>query len=310
MGTLRLSALAGLLGVACSCGESPSAPREFPSSPETPRDTAGVLFSSSWTQGPLGTTREAITDAGRWPRTYCDFAHMEGVLTVVNDVVPPNSGLTRSLRVQQRGDTECRNVQIDGFVPPATDWYARFYFRNDDTSGALDHIATIDTQAWQSLVFIERAASTSGWQWRMTTSAALPWPVNRWVYSEANSNRVVPLELGQWYRMEFHIEYIDPVNHPTRFRVWPRLYNAAGDLIGDHRHLRQIDAGQGTYAGRNDWTLASWYADGRYFEFTAPSAARNFGVGNNGAAGAVNTRRYWYFAGVEIRDDTWPGAAR
>jgi hypothetical protein len=33
----------------------------------------------------------------------------------------------------------------------------------------------------------------------------------------------------------------------------------------------------------------------------------DFGVGNNGQAGAVDTGKYWYFAGVEVRTDRWPG---
>jgi uncharacterized protein YjdB len=276
----------------------------------TPPPTgSGVLFRSDWIQGPLGDSRSAITDNGLWPRTYCDFDYMIGLLSVVDNVRPANTRLTRSLRVQQRGDTQCRNVQVDGFVPRSTDWYARFYFRNDDTSGALDHIATIDTQGWQSLVFIERRASSTGWEWRMTTTGSTGYPVNRWVFSEASSNTVTPLALGRWYRMEFHIQYIDPVNNPSRFRVWPRLYDEAGNLIGDHRHMRQIDAGRASYEGRSDWTLASWYSSGRYFTFTNLDYARNFGIGNNGAAGATNTGRYWYFAGVELRSDTWPGPA-
>jgi hypothetical protein len=33
----------------------------------------------------------------------------------------------------------------------------------------------------------------------------------------------------------------------------------------------------------------------------------DFGLGNNGQFGAADTGLYWYFAGLQIRTDTWPG---
>jgi len=30
-------------------------------------------------------------------------------------------------------------------------------------------------------------------------------------------------------------------------------------------------------------------------------------MGNNGQAGSSDTGRYWYYAGLQVRTDTWPG---
>jgi hypothetical protein len=84
------------------------------------------------------------------------------------------------------------------------------------------------------------------------------------------------------------------------------VYDANGTLILGDADFRQEDWGSATWSGRNDWTLASYYAAGHSF-CVDPSAVTSFGLGNNGQAGANDTGLAWYFAGVQIRTDRWPG---
>ena len=61
-----------------------------------------------------------------------------------------------------------------------------------------------------------------------------------------------------------------------------------------------------SWNGRDDWTLASYYAAGNSF-CVDPAWVNDFGLGNNGQQGAADTGQYWYFSGVQLRTDTWPG---
>jgi hypothetical protein len=40
---------------------------------------------------------------------------------------------------------------------------------------------------------------------------------------------------------------------------------------------------------------------------TDPVPLQSFAMGNNGQQGSVDTGLFWYFAGVQIRTDRWPG---
>jgi hypothetical protein len=268
-----------------------------------------VVFASNWATAPLGTSDQAITDNGRWTRTFCGM--FPDLLRVVDDVVPPNTNLTRSLRTVQRGADGCRAVQVDAFVPRATSWYLRFYFRNDDTQPNGDHVSKIETTAYRPLTFIRKYSSAEGYRLSMfLAGGGRSYPISEWFIYDRSTRQRVQLRLREWYRLEYFVEYIDPVNHPERFRLWPRVYDAQGTLLYDHNDFFMNDAFQATFDGRNDWSLASWYQAGRYMIFDNLDHARNFMVGNNGQTQPVATNLPWYFAGVEIRTDRWAGPAR
>jgi hypothetical protein len=88
--------------------------------------------------------------------------------------------------------------------------------------------------------------------------------------------------------------------------VHARVYDASGALILSDADFRQEDWGSSSWNGRSDWTLASYYAAGHSF-CVDPVPMRNFGLGNNGQGGALDTGLAWYFAGVQLRTDRWPG---
>src|SRR5216117_3643829 len=263
--------------------------------------SGGVLFQSNWDTA-AGTSTTAVTDGGRWPN-YWEFNNGTGVQLI--SVVSGGPNGHNALRVQQRGSTYAANVHINDVIPLATDFYVRYYMRNDDTSGSGDHIVTPDTWGYPNLTYMRKYSGASGWNFVVSMyGCGFVYPISHWGPSLKLAN-------GQWYRFEYYVHYVDA----THIQVHPRVYNAAGALIlSDADFLQEDYLAGGTWNGRQDWTLASYYAGG--FNFCVdPSVAThagghnltNFGMGNNGNFGAADTGLYWYFAAVQIRNDTWPG---
>src|SRR5437870_771108 len=263
--------------------------------------SGGVLFQSNWDTA-AGTSTTAVTDGGRWPN-YWEFNNGTGVQLI--SVVSGGPNGHNALRVQQRGSTFAANVQINDVVPLATDFYVRYYMRNDDTSGSGDHIVTPDTWGYPNLTYMRKYSGASGWNFVVSMyGCGFVYPISHWGPSLKLAN-------GQWYRFEYYVHYVDA----THIQVHPRVYNAAGALIlSDADFLQEDYLAGGTWNGRQDWTLASYYAGG--FNFCVdPSVAThagghnltNFGMGNNGQTGAVDNGLFWYYAAVQIRNDTWPG---
>ena len=261
----------------------------------------GVLFQSNWDTA-AGTSTTAVTDGGRWPN-YWEFNNGTGVQLI--SVVSGGPNGHNALRVQQRGSTFAANVQINDVVPLATDFYVRYYMRNDDTSGSGDHIVTPDTWGYPNLTYMRKYSGASGWNFVVSMyGCGFVYPISHWGPSLKLAN-------GQWYRFEYYVHYVDA----THIQVHPRVYNAAGALIlSDADFLQEDYLAGGTWNGRQDWTLASYYAGGFTFCVDPGVATHagghnltNFGMGNNGNFGAADTGLYWYFAAVQIRNDTWPG---
>jgi hypothetical protein len=256
----------------------------------------GIVFESNWNT--LGNFSTALTDGGKWP--------------IINQYDnPPSPGMSvvtggpngyNALRVEQRGPSWPVEIAKTNFIAQSTDYYLRYYFKTDDTSGSGDHIVAVGpgiaVPPGDSLTFMRKYGGSN--DWRMTLSAyrcgvTTNWPVQHWGPGPRLAN-------GQWYRLEYHVDFIDS----THVRVHPRIYNAAGTLVYDDDDFRQEGYGSSLWNGRSDWTLASFYAAG-YSLCVDPVVMNDFGMGNNGQAGASSTGLYWYFAGVQVRSDTWPG---
>jgi len=253
------------------------------------------VFQSDWSTA-TGTSNTAVQDGGRW-MNYWEFNNGTGVqlLSVVGGVGP--TGYPNALKVLQRGSTYAANLQQDHVVPVSTDYYVRFYMRNDDTSPPGDHIVTVDTWDYANLTFVRKSSGSAGWQFVSSFyGCGYTYPVGHWGPS-------LTLSHGAWYRFEYYVHFVDA----THVQVHPRVYDASGTQILGDADFRQSDYGaSGLWNGSQTWTLASYYAAGYTF-CVNPLPVTNFGLGNNGQAGAVDTGLPWYFAGVEIRTDRWPG---
>jgi len=253
---------------------------------------AGLIFESNWDTA-TGTSTSAVTDGGRWPN-YWEFNNGSSVQLLSVVAGGPNGH--NALRVQQRGETYAANIQLDNFMPQSKDYYVRYYLKNDDTSSAGDHVATVDTWQYQNLTYMRKYSSGSGWHFVTSLyGCGFTYPIGHWGPSRTLSN-------GQWYRFEYFVHYIDS-NH---IQVHPRVYDSAGTLILSDADFLQENFGSASWNGRSDWTLASYYAAGYSF-CVDPAWMNEFGLGNNGQRFSVDTGRFWYFAGVQIRSDRWPG---
>ena len=252
-----------------------------------------AAFQSEWNTA-TGTSATAVRDGTRW-NNYWEFNNGSSVqlLSVAAGAGP---GGRNALKVIQRGSTYAANVQRDNVVPPSTDFYVRFYMKNDDVSSAGDHIVTVDTYEYANLTFIRKYGSSTGWRFVMSLyGCGFTYPIGHWGPAAKLAN-------GAWYRFEYFVDYVDA----THVQVHPRVYDANGTLIMSDADFQQEDYGSATWNGRSDWTLASYYASGRSF-CVQPGPMTSFGLGNNGQQGAADTGLPWYFAGIEIRTDRWPG---
>lgn len=278
---VRLVIVAGLLSVeACSPFESTLSP------------SAAPTFESTWDTA-NGTSKDAVTDGGRWPH-YWEFN--AGANVQLLSVVPGGPGGHNALRVQQRG-RYAAFVQIDDVLPDSFDYYVRFYMKNDDTSGAGDHVATVDYQNYGNLTFMRKSSDATGWQFVVSAyGCGGGWPIAHW----GPPGR---LAHDEWYRFEYFVHFTNR-NH---IQVHPRVYDSRGSLLyQDGDFQQQSFKSGGVWNGRDDWTLASYYAAGHDF-CVEPEWTNDFAFGNNGQTGAVDTGLYWYFAAFEIRRDSWPG---
>jgi hypothetical protein len=268
-----------------------------------PPPPGGIVFDSDWSTA-TGLATNTLTDGGKWD-WHADFGGCQLLSVVPSTQAPGGPAVTNVLKVLQKGSGCAANVQVNDVVPAATNWYLRYYMRNDDTSSAGDHIVTVDTYSYANITFMRKYGGGSGFTFDISLyGCGYTYPIGHWRSAQTLSN-------SQWYRFEYWIEYINS----THIKIHPRVYNSAGTLIMSDAEFRQSDYGGATWNGRSDWTLASYYAAGHNFCVDPNARAdagghslRNFGLGNNGQAGAANTGLPWYFAGVQIRTDTWPGA--
>jgi hypothetical protein len=149
---------------------------------------------------------------------------------------------------------------------------------------------------YPNLTFMRKFSSPTDWRFVISLyGCGYTYPIGHW-------NPNLSLQHAAWYRFEYFVDFVDA----THVQVHPRVYDAAGTLIASDADFRQEDPGGAVWNGRSDWTLASYYAAGNSF-CVVPGPMTGAAVGNNGQAGAANTGLFWYYAGIQLRTDRWPG---
>lgn len=283
-GSATITASAGGRSASAAITVTSSTPTPTPTPPPSGEN---VLFSSNWSAG-TGDTDFATSDGNTWPYLVCpDFARRP-VLRVVQG---SNAGWTATpnvLQVTNRGSSNCGQLETRSDIPQGRDYFVRMYIRVEDEdqigfhSVAINCCGDIQASAWaifnptagvsyDPVMFLETPGSTS---WIPTSK----------------------IQMRRWYRFEWHVDFVS--NNSTRARIWPRIYDMAGNLVHDASSYRNTDTGQ---------TLKQFYDGGGVHTFTNTDLARRFAVGYEGNAMARDTGRRWFYAGVEIRSDTWPG---
>jgi hypothetical protein len=298
-GWVRMLIFAGLALVLVACGRPPEVPRKPPPRALPP----GVLLQSNWDTA-LGRTQDAFLDGGAWTvwEVGGTVAGNPNEMNVVTGIAPP--GLKNSLRIQQQGSSGngwCRVAKL-GFTPPSRDYYLRFYIRNDDVGGASqDHVVQpgLVGNLYNDLTYLNKGEFADGWRPRMVLGG------------NQGPNRTMPswdlvgarLSYARWYRFEYWVHF----TAASRIQVRVRIYD-------DANVLRWTEANFKPDPGWGQWSTATLAT---YYNGTNPGGTTDFGItpatlvniefGNNASASATNTGRHWYFAGVQIRNDTWPG---
>src|SRR6266550_1712173 len=255
-----------------------------------PPGAGGVLFESDWSTALGNDPVSALRDGGRWS-WEADWGGGK-----IMSVVPGGPDGHNALRVVQRGGSFAAFIEKDNLVPPSTDFYVRYYMRNDDTSPSGDHVVVPDYQNYANLTYMRKYSSSTGWRFVISMYGC------SFIYPISHIGPAVELAHGAWYRIEYYVHFVNP----TQIQVHVRVYDAAGTQILGDADFRQEDYGNQVWNGRSDWTLASLYASG--FSYCVnPVALTMFAVGNNGNGGAVDTGLPWYYANLQIRSDRWPG---
>src|SRR6266699_2013318 len=251
---------------------------------------AGVVFESDWSTALGIDPVSALRDGGLWS-WEADWGGGK-----IMSVVPGGPGGHNALRVVQRGELFAAFIGKDNLVPPSTDYYVRYYMRNDDTSPSGDHVVVPDYQAYPNLTYMRKYSSSTGWRFVISMYGC------SFIYPISHIGPAVELAHGVWYRIEYYVHFVNP----TQIQVHVRVYDAAGTQVLGDADFRQEDYGNTVWNGRNDWTLASLYASG-FSYCTNPAALTMFAMGNNSNQGAVDTGLPWYFANLQVRTDRWPG---
>lgn len=261
-----------------------------------------TVFDSEWATA-TGTGASAVTDGGAWDQSG-GSASPNQVLNVLNTGNALGFPTTNVLRVEMNNEYY-GVVEKDEAYPISTSHFARFYFRNDvDSEMSQDHAYAYNNLHGLSSSGDIQAAPFCIWTnlgdgagfWRAGLIIPNSYPNNRWK-SPALSNDTV-------YRYEYEFEYIGA----TTYRVWPRIYDAAGTLLYDSDDYLNIEDDATTLTAFNDANPAGFTLANILNGPTANAQdARAIGLGNPGPAGNTIVGEYFYFAGFAVSTTGWVG---
>lgn len=241
-----------------------------------------TVFESNWDTA-TGNTQNAVQDGFLWDETYC--THSQILEVVTGD--PVGWTLTDNvLRVENHGEEFCWQIETTDAIPEDEDYVIRMYWMVDDELETHFHAVAIPVSGTYAVPWgIDDVGATFNYDVRFGG------------FYGAASNWVTPSDQSRdtWYRSEIFIERVDA----THMRMYPRLYNMAGDLLFDWDEFVNIeDPGetlQEYYTGGGSGTIGT-DGSGR----TIDDMFRHFGVGYEGSAGAAGTGQAWFYAGVKV----------
>jgi hypothetical protein len=271
--------------------------RTFSVAASTPPPSGSVLFESNWSTS-TGISQTALTDGGR----FNNWITCGGGITEVMQVIPGSSvgwsATPNVMQFTQRGPNYCGNVENTNAIGVGQSFYARMYIRDDETTGGWHDVTLNCCGSIQAALWSRGPINSTH------TNARVAGPDGEYPYQGYNWHTPA-LPRGQWYRYEWHIEYLTE----NTARIWTRVYDMNNNRLVDEHNIRN-----GVDWGQTPITLAERYAQGHVKTFSDLDRARRFGVGNPGQAGSADTGHHWYQAGVKIVDrpidpqnDIWVG---
>jgi len=264
------------------------------------------VFQSFWSTT-RGTSDTAVGDGGKWNNFIGSSAARSQFMAVVPGAEHGWTLTPNILQITNMGQEFGGKLEQTNAIPEtANNFYVRAYIRVTGAStGSTNHsIALNGLGDIQATLWSLHAPRGTTYQQRIYLyDNVIDNPTPQIPRGAPWGYQGPTLAQGEWYRFEWHIEYYDPTN-PLRMRVWPRIYNMAGALVADASHyVAQDDGPTGTGTG----TLAQHYAAGVYVPIVSRDLGRKLAMGYEGSAGNNDTAARWFYAGVEVRTDTWVG---
>jgi uncharacterized repeat protein (TIGR01451 family) len=245
-------------------------------------------FSSDWSTA-TGTSVSAVSDGGKWNGSSGD----NGGATVL-EVVPGTAvrgdawTLTPNvLAIYMRGPNHDYVISRLNALPQSTTHWGRCYLMFEEGVShqrnmhpfAYDPVGSID------LVFLNWGGGTQPW-------LAAVADVDYRIGIEGAGFRT--LNLGEWYRYEWMVEYVTP----TSVKLWPRLYSMSGTLL--------YDAGGFLHEDNVSFSMAEFWSTGAVTVNAAE--ATEIGLGQPGPAGTTDTGTATYVAACAISTEGWIGS--
>lgn len=286
---LRLTMLTFLASF--HCGDAP-ATMDNHGSGEPSLRTQGRLFRSDWSTV-TGSSDRAHSDDGRWTELMCSSTIRSRVLAVVPGSTAGWTATPNIMQVTNRGEKFCGMVEAI-VAPRGQSYYIRMYIRvenqNQPTFHSINIFSLGDVQVPLWAIF--NPVAGVDYSPKLTLAHPNPSGIRDW-------RPRTRIRMAQWYRFEWHVEIFDVANRSAR--IWPRIYDMAGNLVADaSAYIQEANPS-------SPLTLQQWYDNGGFHRFTDLEMARKFGLGFEGPATSVDTGAKWYYAAVEIRSDTWAG---
>jgi hypothetical protein len=303
--TARGAGIALITAVAACCGTDTATVRvELPSVPP-PAEGINTLATINWTNG-LGTSRLAWTDGDTRRDVMCDPNTLNPVVRAAAHEGWTGPGNVLRLQNTTAG---CGGLLLQALMPQLTagdTWVVRWsykqsadqtYFVNHTLTGfspnamgtgkmVLNGIRSLPGSDWFHTIGLYPA--DHGWEMRTPGSLANPFP----------------MQADTWYRFEMVLEWAGLDGSGNRlYRLYPRVYNPAGDLIAtEANYISDWTAGVST----GGLTMAAFYAGGGYLVYPAHSLnstnlgqnPRDFWIGISQSKATDAGHYYW--AGVNV----------
>lgn len=284
----QLLALCALL----ACETDTSIPDQAGGTQPPPAES--TLFRSDWSTA-TGTGIDALSDGGKWEDLICAQAVLERSLEVVPGSTAGWTATPNVLQVTYSGDTNCGQVEST-VARRGQSYFIRMYIYVQDLNQPTFHSINVNSLGDVQVPLWAAHDVNAGVDYN--PKLTLVYPTLGTQYRDWKPRTTI--RMGHWYRFEWHVQILD-ANARTA-RIWPRIYDAAGQLVHDANSFVPLDPANGT------GTLQRYYDMGGAHRFTTLDLARKFGLGYEGVGPA--TGRKWYAAAVEVRSDDWVGPIR
>jgi hypothetical protein len=266
---------------------------------------SSTLANIEWATA-TGTSDAAVGDgdnANEFNDFYCG-ATRANVMEVVLGSGVAGSPTTNILRITQRGSSNCGNAGWTAAVSPipaSTSHYGRVYFRVG-ANFTMNHGVSYKVTGTIEIVPFKIEADSNGARFgpapaRDGDNVPLGYPYYAWYPGIEGGAGDQEVALDTWYRYEWHIEYVNA----NDYRIYPRLYNAAGTLLYDADTYYPVNASPATQS------LTDYYGAGNVFGTVSTANAREFAVGYEGPGGAPDNGALLYLAGLKFTTGDWVG---